>query len=38
MLNKKSVDDINVKAKEFWFVVISTYLCRMEKSQTRTVW
>jgi hypothetical protein len=36
MLNKKSVDDINVKGQRE-FVVTSTYHYRMEKSQTKTV-
>ena len=37
MLNKKSVDDINVKGQRVLEDVISTFRFRMERSQMRTV-
>ena len=38
MLNKKSVDDINVKGKKFKSAVISTFPFRKVRSQMKTVW
>ena len=39
MLNKKSVDDINVKGKRVLVRCdFNVPLIRMERSQTRTVW
>ena len=38
MLNKKSVDDINVKGKKVWFAVTLTYHYRKVKLQMKIVW